>query len=175
MNPFLGEIRLMSFNFAPKGWAQCTGQLLSIQQNAALFAVLGTYYGGNGVQNFALPDLRSRVPVHMGSGPFGTYTIGEIAGFENVTLMITETPAHQHLFEAVNAAGGATRPFNKYLAQSGTTNPNDPRYAAGSGGTTVLNGASIQPNGGSQPHTNIQPYLAMNYCIAMQGIFPTRN
>lgn len=174
MDPFLGEIRLMSFNFAPKGWAQCAGQTLAINQNQALFALLGTYYGGNGTANFMLPDLRGRVPVHMGQSSSGTYAIGQQAGTENVTLNTSQLPQHNHLVQAVNTKGGALEPFNKFLAQSQGTGQGQPGYVAAAN-TTTLNPASIQPAGGTQPHTNIQPYLAMNYCIALQGIFPSRN
>jgi microcystin-dependent protein len=177
VNPFLGEIRLMSFNFAPKGWAQCAGQTLSVQQNTALFALLGTYYGGNGVNTFQLPDLRSRVPIHMGSGPFGSYVIGEQAGVENVSLQITQIPDHNHSVAAINSfssTNNAATPSNNTLAQSGTTGATEPCYAGGGSNVTTLNQASIQPTGNSLPHVNIQPYLAMNYCIAMSGIFPSR-
>jgi microcystin-dependent protein len=169
--PYLGEIRLFSFNFPPKGWAFCNGALLAINQYQALFSLLGTYYGGNGTTNFALPDLRSRVPLHMGSGPGGTYTIGEPAGEENVTLLLTQLPAHNHMLQVVNGPGGAKSPINNLLAQSGTTYP---RYAAASSNVVALNPASIQPVGGNGPHSNIQPYLSMNYCIAMVGVFPSR-
>ncbi len=168
MNPYLGEIRLFSYVLVPKGWATCAGQLLSITQNQALFAVIGTTYGGNGVQTFALPDLRGRVPVDMGNGPGGTYDIGQFAGEENVTLLSQNLPQHNHNLLAVNATGGVDKPINNSLANSGTTNP---RYAPGPA-NTALNPASIQPAGGGLPHTNIQPYLAMSYCIALQGIFP---
>jgi microcystin-dependent protein len=171
-SPYLGEIRLFSFNFAPKGWAFCNGNLLSISQYQALFALLGTYYGGNGIQNFALPDLRSKVPLHMGSGGGSTYNIGETGGAENVTLLTTELPTHNHLLQAVNAAGATAKLFGHNIAQSGTTYP---RYAPGASNVVPLNPASIQPAGGSTPHGNIQPYLSMNYCIAMQGIFPSRS
>jgi microcystin-dependent protein len=170
-SPFLGEIRLFSFNFAPKGWAFCNGALLAINQYTALFSLLGTYYGGNGIQNFALPDLRSRVPLHMGSSPYGSYTIGEQAGEENVTLLSTQLPAHNHMLRAINAAGNSVDPIGNGLAQSGTTNP---RYASGGSNVVALNPASIQPAGGNLPHSNIQPYLSMNYCIAMVGLFPSR-
>ena len=169
--PFVAEIRLFSFNIAPKGWAFCNGALLSIVQNQALFALIGTYYGGNGTSTFALPDLRSRVPLHMGTSPGGTYTIGESAGAENVTLLTTQIPSHNHLLQAVNAAGGTKKPSNNSLAQSGTTYP---RYASGGSNVVTLNPASIQPAGSTNPHTNIQPYLAMNYCIALTGLFPSR-
>ena len=169
---YLGEIRLFTFNFAPKGWAFCAGQLLSIQQNAALFALLGTYYGGNGVSTFQLPDLRSRVANHMGSGAGGSYTIGETGGVENVALLGNQLAPHIHMLQAVNSPGNAVRPLNNFLAQSGTGNKAD--YAAGTN-LTNLNPASIQPAGNGLPHSNIQPYLALNYCIALRGIFPSRN
>ena len=168
MDPYLGEIRLLSFNFAPKGWAFCNGALLAVNQYQALFALLGTYYGGNGVQTFALPDLRSRVPIHMG----GSYNIGQVSGVENVTLLVTEIPAHIHMIQAVNSPGGAKTPINSLFAQSGTTNA---RFAADSSNLTSLNPASVQPAGSGGPHSNIQPYLAMNYCIALQGLFPSRS
>lgn len=160
--PFLSEIRIVSFNFAPRGWALCNGQLLPINQNQALFSLLGTTYGGNGQTNFALPDLRGRVPIHFGNG----HTLGERAGEENHTLTISELPAHTHTLKAgtgdPNTAAG-------YLPSS-STNP----YAAG-GINTALNSASISNTGGSQPHLNLQPYLTLNFIIALQGIFPSQN
>ncbi len=168
--PFVAEIRLFSFDFAPKGWAFCNGALLPIVQNQALFALIGTYYGGNGTSTFALPDLRSRVPLHMGTSPGGTYTIGESAGVENVTLLTSQIPSHNHLLQAVNAGGSVIAAIGNMLAQSGTTYP---RYASSSN-LVAMNPASIQPAGGSTPHTNIQPYLSMNYCIALTGLFPSR-
>jgi len=169
---YLGEIRLFTFNFAPKGWAFCAGQILSIQQNTALFALLGTYYGGNGVSTFQLPDLRSRVANHMGSGAGGTYGIGETGGVENVQLIANQLASHIHMLQAVNTAGTFQRPNNTFLAQSGTGN--NACYAAPSN-LTALTPASIQPTGNGLPHSNIQPYLALNYCIALRGIFPSRN
>ncbi len=170
---YLGEIRLFTFNFAPKGWAFCAGQLLSIQQNAALFALLGTYYGGNGVSTFQLPDLRSRVANHMGSGAGGTYVLGENAGVENVQLISNQLAPHIHMLQAVNTPGTFVQPNNTFLAQSGGTG-NKAVYAAPSN-LTSLNPASIQPAGNGLPNSNIQPYLALNYCIALRGIFPSRN
>ena len=164
--PFLGEIKLFSFNWAPRGWALCQGQLLSIAQNSALFSLLGTYYGGNGVQNFALPDLRGRVPIHQGNG----YTIGEMGGQENVALNQSQLPSHQHALEATTAAGTAGSPIGHLLAQ-----PNLGHYGSDSSNLVTMNPASIQPQGGSQAHDNMQPYLALNYCIALQGAFPSRN
>lgn len=170
--PFVAEIRLFSFNFAPKGWAFCNGALLAIVQNQALFALIGTYYGGNGTSTFALPDLRSRVPLHMGTSPGGSYTIGQSSGTENVTLLTTQIPAHNHLAETVATPGTAKSPIGNLLAQ---TNPNTTfRYGPDAANIVTLNPASIQPAGGNNPHTNIQPYLAMNYCIALSGLFPSR-
>ena len=174
MDQYLGEIRLFTFNFAPKGWAFCAGQLLSIQQNAALFALLGTYYGGNGTNTFQLPDLRSRVPNHMGSGGGGSYGIGEIGGVENVALLPNQIPAHTHLFQATTTRGIGEKPIGNIPGQTTSNAPERLAYAAPANLTT-LNPASIQPAGNSLPHPNIQPYLALNYCIALTGIFPSRN
>lgn len=166
-NPFLGEIRIFGFNFAPRGWAFCSGQLLPIAQNTALFSLLGTTYGGNGQTNFALPDLRGRVPLSMGQGPgLSNYTEGEVAGSETVTLIATQMPTHSHIVNANNGAATTTRPSNSYPAPSG--------FSATSDGTTENPGV-IASAGGSQPHENRQPYLALNFCIAMEGIFPSRN
>ncbi len=174
MDQYLGEIRLFSFNFAPKGWALCSGQTLAINQYSALFALLGTYYGGNGVSTFQLPDLRSRVPNHMGSGAGGTYVIGETAGEENVQLLANQIPAHTHVFQATTTKGIAEKPIGNILGQTNSTAPERLGYAAPSN-LTSLNPASIQPSGNGLPHPNIQPYLALNYCIALTGIFPSRN
>jgi microcystin-dependent protein len=174
LDPFLGEIRLMSFMFAPRGWALCAGQTLGIQQNTALFSLLGTYYGGNGINTFMLPDLRGRVPVHMGQGSSGTYNIGQKGGTEYVTLSTDQIPQHNHLVQAVNTTGNALGPMGNLLAQSIGTGQGQPGYVAAAN-TTTLNPASIQPAGNSQPHENRQPFLVMSYCIALQGIFPSRN
>jgi len=162
--PFLSEIRMFSFNFPPKGWAWCNGQLLSINQNQALFALLGTTYGGNGQTNFALPDLRGRVPIHMGSGQ----TLGERGGETAHTVTISELPAHTHL--PVGSSAQATLP-----AASGNlwgTDGSSPYAAAPS---VAMNPASVLPIGGSQPHDNMSPYAVINFCIALQGIFPSQN
>jgi microcystin-dependent protein len=174
VDQYVGEIRLFSFNFAPKGWSFCAGQLMSIQQNQALFALLGTIYGGNGIQTFGLPDLRGRVANHMGSGGGGNYVIGEFAGTENVSLNANQIPAHLHLFQGTKTAGATENPINRMLGQSLATSADKFAYAAASN-LTPLNPASIQPAGGPQPHANIQPYLALNYCISLTGIFPSRN
>ena len=164
--PFLGEIRAFGFNFAPRGWAMCNGQLLPIAQNTALFSLLGTTYGGNGQTTFALPDLRGRVPVHMGQGHGLSNRIqGEQSGEENHTLIITEMPAHAHAQPASNAEQDTNRPGNAVPAKGGV-------YAGSTDGTVM---DASTPTGGSQPHNNMQPYLVLNYCIALQGIFPSRN
>jgi microcystin-dependent protein len=166
--PYVSQIRAYGFGFAPKTWAQCNGQLLPIAQNQALFSLIGTYYGGNGVQTFALPDLRSRVPVHFNVS--AGYNLGTQAGAETVPLNATQMPQHNHSFSGTTTAGTLGRPNNSYLSNI-TNNYN--HYA---NATTLapLNPASVVSAGG-QPHPNLQPYLAINYCIALQGIFPSRN
>jgi microcystin-dependent protein len=174
--PFIGQIQPMAFNFPPKGWAQCDGQTLNIAQNAALFSLLGTTFGGNGTSTFMLPDLRSRVPMNAGKAPFGTYTPGEKSGAEQVTLGQTTMPAHGHGFfgtgNNANDSQPATDAAVAHIAQASA--PGDGYYAAD---TTPqpLNNGSIEVVGNSQPHSNIQPYLAINWCIALAGIFPSRN
>jgi microcystin-dependent protein len=166
--PFLGEIRTFAFNFAPQGWAFCDGRLLPISQNTALFSLVGTFYGGDGIATFALPDLRGRVGVNMGQGPgLSPYQLGEVAGVETVTLTVGQLPAHSHEVAANAAEFTTTHPGGHVLALGGS-------YAAAPDGTT-LNAGTIVAAGGSQPHTNIQPFLGLNFCIAMQGIFPSRN
>ena len=163
--PFLSEIRIMSFNFAPKGWALCDGQLLPINQNQALFALLGTTYGGNGQTNFALPDLRSRTPIHMGSG----HTLGERGGEQAHTLSIAELPTHDHnVLASSTATGGTASPANNFLG--GGTNVYDPPS-----NLTSMNPTQIGGGGGSQAHLNMQPFLVLTFAIALQGIFPSQN
>lgn len=154
----------MSFNFPPKGWTFCNGQLLPINQNQALFALLGTTYGGDGRVNFGLPDLQGRVPIHMGNG----HTLGEKAGEENHTLSIQEIPTHMH-FVTVSAAatGGVANPANNYLGGGNNA------YHAPSN-FTAMNLATVANVGGSQAHQNMQPYLTLSFCIALQGIFPSQ-
>jgi microcystin-dependent protein len=166
--PFLGELRIFGFNFAPRGWAMCNGQVLSIAQNTALFSLLGTTYGGNGQTTFALPDLRGRVPVHFGQGPgLSDIDLGEQAGSEVVTLTVDQLAAHNHGIAASNGSATASRPANNFLAAGGS-------YATSSDGTT-MNPGMVQNAGGSQPHENRQPFLGLNVCIALEGIFPSRN
>ena len=170
-NPYLGEIRLFPYNFAPQGWAFCDGRLLPISQNAALFSLLGTTYGGNGTTTFALPDLRGRVPISSGTGPgLSSYSIGEVTGVESVALTAAQLASHAHAVEASAAKGTAKSPAG---AVPGHTKAED--YDPTPDGTTTMNAGMIAPAGGSQPHTNVQPLLVLNFCIAMQGIFPSRN
>jgi microcystin-dependent protein len=162
--PFLGELRLMSFNFAPKGWAMCNGQQLPINQNQALFSLLGTTFGGDGRVNFALPDLRTRVPIHVGNG----HTLGERGGATAHTLMMSEMAIHTHtVVGATGSSSGADNPSGAFLGSASNV------YAPPSSQTTTLNPGTIGPTGGSQPHTNVQPYLGLSFCIALQGIFPS--
>jgi microcystin-dependent protein len=166
---YLGETRLVAFNFAPKGWIMCNGQILSIQQNNALFALLGTFYGGNGVNTFGLPDLRGRVPIGYGtSRQMGSLSIGQVGGHENHTLTANELPAHTHLVNAASTATGSA-PVANFLGGGGATAYNT---AANLG---AMNSAMVDSTGGGQPHNNQQPYLVMTWIISLTGIFPSRN
>lgn len=168
-DPFLGELRAFGFGFAPKGWAFCTGQLLPINQNTALFALLGTTYGGNGVNTFGLPNLQGRVPMHRSLN--GTYAQGGIAGTEQVTITQSSMPLHNHLLLGTTTIGDIARPAGALAASPVTT---DYYYSAPSAPVT-LNPSSIVPAGGGQGHPNLQPFLVISYCIALTGIFPSRN
>lgn len=163
--PYLSEIRIMSFNFPPKGWALCNGQLLPINQNQALFSLLGTTYGGNGQTNFALPNLRGRTPIHMGNG----HTLGEAAGSTSTTINIQQLPQHSHFVNASSSVQNSIAPSNNFFA---ATTPSEV-YSGASSGTLLPQ--SVTNIGGSQPHNNMQPYLILNFCIALQGIFPSQN
>jgi microcystin-dependent protein len=170
---FLGEIRPFAFNFAPSGWQMCQGQTLAISQFSALFALIGTYYGGNGTTTFQLPNLQSCVPISQGTGGGGTYVIGELGGAENVTVTMSTMPMHTHTFSGMNANGNDNKPVaGAALANSS----NGSFYYGPPSSMTSLNvgAVSLAPVGGGQPHSNIQPYLAINWCIAMSGIFPSR-
>ena len=160
--PFLAEIRLMSFNFAPKGWALCNGQTLPINQNQALFSLLGTIYGGNGQTTFALPNLQGRVPVHEGSG----FTLGQRGGEEAHTITQQEFPTHNHFVNVVNA-NASVGPAGNYFAAANNAYHQAPA-------NTNLAPNSITNTGGSQAHNNMQPYLAITFAIALQGIFPSQ-
>jgi microcystin-dependent protein len=165
--PFLSEIKLVSFNFPPKGWALCNGQLLPINQNQALFALLGTTYGGNGQTNFALPNLRGRVPIHFGSG----HTLGEAAGSTAVTVNIQQLPMHIHFLQGTSTDGNVKSPLNNILARAVAT----PYTQPAAGGFTTFPPDAVTNVGGSQPHNNMMPYLVLNFIIALQGIFPSQN
>ena len=169
-DPFVAEIRIFPFNFAPKGWAWCDGQLMPLSQNTALFSLLGTTYGGNGKSNFALPDLQGRAPMHPGQGPgLSLHDLGETGGSETVTLLESEIPAHSHAITASQADG-----LERF--------PNAQKFATGiaisqyqvPGALTQLSPNACTPAGGDQPHNNMQPYLTFYFCIALQGVFPPR-
>jgi len=160
----MSEIKLVSFNFPPKGWAECNGQFLPINQNQALFALLGTTYGGNGQTTFALPNLRGRVPIHMGSG----HTLGEAAGSTAVTVNIQQLPTHTHAMMASSTTGDSAFANNTVLAPAGNL------YGPATNLTTLAPN-SVSSVGGSQPHNNMMPYLVLNFIIALQGIFPSQN
>jgi microcystin-dependent protein len=167
LDPFLGEIKLLPWGWAPKNWRLCDGSLVSIQSNPALFALLGTQYGGNGTTNFALPDLRGRAPVHFGQ----TYAQGEPTGVETVTLVLSQLPIHNHSLFGTSQ-DGSQNVANAILAKS---NPAaDPHYAPDAP-TISLNPTSVHVAGSGGPHDNMQPYLVLNYCIAISGVFPSRN
>ncbi|MBO2010987.1 phage tail protein [Hymenobacter negativus] len=179
MDPFLGEIRLMAINFPPRGWAFCQGQLIPISQNTALFSLLGTQYGGDGRTSFALPDLRGRAALGVGQGP-GTsnYTQGEVTGTEGVTLLTTQMPAHMHAVKGTVAANSAlgtvSTPVNGYLAAASSA-----QYSENPGGgqpmAADLVTGQTAATGSGQSHENRMPFLALNYCIALQGVFPQRS
>jgi microcystin-dependent protein len=163
--PFLSEIKIVSFNFAPKGWALCNGQLLPINQNQALFSLLGTTYGGNGQTNFALPNLRGRVPIHMGAG----HTLGEQAGTTSVTVGIQQMPTHTHQAQAQpSTLNSQLVPTNALLCQASNVYHTPANLIP-------VNPESVTNTGGSQPHNNMMPYLVLNFIIALQGIFPSQN
>jgi len=170
MDPFLGEIRMFAGNYAPTGWALCNGQILSIAQNTALFSLLGTMYGGNGQTTFALPDLRGRIPLNFGQGPGLTDRgQGEVGGEETVTLLSNQMPMHTHLPNAESGGGNNTSPANNYWAAS---TRRDLTYTPTPSSTMSPN--AVAPVGNNQPHDNMQPYLAVSFIIALQGIYPQR-
>jgi len=172
-DPFVAEIRIFPFNFAPKGWAWCDGQLLPLSQNTALFSLLGTTYGGNGKETFALPDLQGRTPMHPGQGPgLSLHDLGETGGSETVTLLESEIPAHAHSarsdLDPADVQGAGTG-SNRVLARS------TPGFAyAPPGATVMMAPEALTPAGGDQPHNNMQPYLTFYFNIALQGVFPPR-
>lgn len=172
-DPFVAEIRIVGFNFAPKGWAFCDGQILPISQNTALFSLLGTTYGGNGQSIFALPNLQGRSVMQPGQGPgLSLRDLGETGGSETVTLLESEIPSHSHALNANALPGSATLAApTQGLSRSGGGSA----YKATPTPTAPMAGQAVTPNGGSQPHNNMMPYLTMNYIIALQGVFPPRS
>jgi microcystin-dependent protein len=171
-DPFVAEIRIFPFNFAPRGWAFCDGQILPISQNTALFSLLGTTYGGDGKSNFALPDLQGRTPMHPGQGPgLSQHDLGEEGGEDTVTLLDSEMPAHSHGLMATAQPGEDAAPGpTEALARSVGAN----LYQTNTGNLVQLAPTALSPTGGSQPHNNMQPYLTLNFNIALQGVFPPR-
>jgi microcystin-dependent protein len=170
MDPFVAEIRIFPFNFAPKGWAFCDGQILPLSQNTALFSLLGTTYGGDGKSNFALPNMQGNVPMHPGQGPgLSLHDLGETGGSDTVSLLESEIPSHSHALMASQSDATDQSPANEEFAAGvgiGT-------YAA-PGALVQLSSNGVAPAGGDQPHNNLQPYLTLNFCIALQGVYPPR-
>ncbi len=165
--PFLAEIRIIGFNFAPRGWAYCDGQILPINQNQSLYSLLGTTYGGDGRTSFALPDLRSRTPIHVGDG----HTLGQKSGAETVTLTAAEIPAHTHTVKASSAPGNTANTTGAPILASVADIYRDPE----AGSSTALRSGTVTNAGGGQAHDNMQPYLTLGFVIALQGLFPSRN
>jgi microcystin-dependent protein len=163
---YVGEIRLFAGNFAPAGWKFCAGQLLPISQNENLFKLIGTTYGGDGQSTFALPDLRGRVPIHQGAG----FALAQDGGVETITLTVAQLPAHSHPAVASSGAAGQASPANGSWMANSTLKT----YAAGSAATSLMAGTNIGPAGGSQPHDNMLPYVALNYIISLFGVFPSQ-
>ena len=162
MDPFVAEIRIFPFNFSPKGWAFCDGQILPLSQNTALFSLLGTTYGGDGKSNFALPNMQGNAPMHPGQGPgLSLHDLGETSGTETVTLLESEIPSHNHTFKVSNQQSDIQQPTPFF---TGSPTP----------ALVQMNFQSLTPAGGGQPHNNMQPYLTLNFCIALQGVFPPR-
>ena len=170
-SPYIGEIRMFGGNFAPSGWAFCDGQEIPIAENDALFTLIGTTYGGDGQSTFRLPDLQGRAPIHQGTGPgLGTYTIGEKAGVESVTLTTQQIPTHTHTWQASTGGGSSNTPANNVTASP----PVAKLYRTGTPGDP-MSPKVIQPAGGSQPHENLQPYLTISFIISLYGVFPTQS
>ena len=170
-DPFVAEIRIFPFNFAPKGWAWCDGQLLPLSQNTALFSLLGTTYGGNGKSNFALPDLQGRAPMHPGQGPgLSLHDLGETGGSETVTLLESEIPSHSHAMRASAVPADSPTPLGTL-----TATPNGDNIYAPAADLVAMSPQCLVPAGGDMPHNNLMPYLTFYFCIALQGVFPPRS
>jgi microcystin-dependent protein len=171
MDPFVAEIRIYPFNFAPKGWAFCDGQILPLSQNTALFSLLGTTYGGDGKSNFALPDMQGNAPMHPGQGPgLSLHDLGETGGSQTVTLLESEIPAHSHALSASFQNAHNRLPTNRVVPAAGV----GVGYYAPPPLSAQLSPNALPPAGGDQPHNNMMPYLTLNFCIALQGVFPPR-
>jgi microcystin-dependent protein len=167
MNPFVGQILMVGFNFAPIGWALCNGQLLPIAQNTALFSLLGTYYGGDGIRNFALPNLQGRVPIHQGSVAGGSnYVIGASGGVEHVTLQVNNLPAHTHPANCSSKQSSSASPVNHFWAEA---------HSYGAASDSQMAPTAVGSTGGGQPITVVQPYLCVNFIIALEGVYPSRS
>jgi len=177
-DPFVAEIRIFPFNFSPRGWAFCNGQLMPISQNTALFSLLGTTYGGDGKSNFALPNLQGSAPMHPGQGGgLSLHNLGEMSGSETITLLQTEMPIHNHLVQATTINGNSDQPAGAILARGNFSfqgsSGSVPLYS-NDAPDTDMNLQALQVAGADLPHNNMQPYLTLNYCIALQGVFPAR-
>lgn len=171
MDPFVAEIRIFPFNFAPKGWAFCDGQILPLSQNTALFSLLGTTYGGDGKSNFALPNMQGNAPMHLGQGPgLSLHDLGETGGSDTVSLLESEIPSHSHQLRAISDSADQPVPSSaRSLARSSGGFAWNPTFTP-----TAMSGNALAPAGGDQPHNNMQPYLTLNFCIALQGVYPPR-
>ncbi len=170
--PFLAEVRILPFNFAPAGWAVCAGQVLPISQNTAVFSLLGVNYGGNGTTNFALPNLQGQVAVGAGQGPgLSPYSVGQTGGTETVTLVANQLAAHNHPASAIHDAGNSYSPAGDSWSADGA---NRAKLYRSADPTVPMGANAVSPAGGNQPHNNLQPYLVLNYCIALVGVFPSR-
>ncbi|PWK29070.1 microcystin-dependent protein [Arcicella aurantiaca] len=167
--PYIGEIRMFGGNFAPSGWAFCNGALMSIAENEVLFQLIGTTYGGDGSQTFAVPDLRGRVPIHMGTGGGATYQLAQMGGIEQVTLTQQELPVHSHPYLASSAIANTASPQNNFIAQPNQILP----YVSETSVNVALGASSISSTGGNQPHDNMQPYLCISFIISLFGVFPS--
>jgi microcystin-dependent protein len=171
VDPFVAEIRIFGFNFAPRGWALCNGQLMPISQNTALFSLLGTTYGGDGRTTFALPNLQGQAPMHPGQGPgLSLHDLGESGGSETVTLLESEIPSHGHNWMGSGQVAEDRTPANEVFARATGGN----LYTTDTSQMVQLASTAVQPAGGGQPHNNLQPYLTLNFCIALQGVYPPR-
>ena len=171
MDPFVAEIRIFPFNFAPKGWAFCDGQILPLSQNTALFSLLGTTYGGDGKSNFALPNMQGNAPMHPGQGPgLSLHDLGETGGSETVSLLESEIPSHAHAWMGSNQVAEDRTPSNEFIAKA----TGGSLYTSNTSGLVPMNDNAMAPAGGDQPHNNMQPYLTLNFCIALQGVYPPR-